>query len=60
MLKPFSTPFAENINHLFLLGNTVVICGICISFIPYCKKLWQLSLLVAVDGAAMGILDTVV
>ena len=32
--------------------------GFCASLIPWCKHLWQISILVGVDGAAMGALDT--
>ena len=59
ILGTLSTPFAEKVDHLFILGVTVFICGISATFIPYCKTLWQISCLVAFDGAAMGVLDTV-
>ena len=32
--------------------------GFCASLIPWCRHLWQMSILVGVDGAAMGALDT--
>ena len=54
-----STPFAERVDHLLVLGLTVFVCAIIISVVPFCIHLWQISLLVSFDGAAMGVLDTV-
>ena len=39
-------------------SSTIVFMGFCASLIPWCKHLWQISMLVGVDGAAMGALDT--
>lgn len=55
----FSTPFAESLDHLFILGSTVFACGIGAIFIPYCQTLWQISCVLAIDGAGSGVLDTV-
>ena len=53
-----STPFAEHVDHLVVLGFTVFVCAVFISFVPFCIHLWQISILVSFDGAAMGVLDT--